>query len=197
LERRAYRSTFDDGVYDIQFGLLFLVFTLISVLEAIGISRFAVYPLLVIPLLFPWFGKRYVTIPRMGAVEFDSARKSKKRLLTVIGTVIVVLTLPLMVIISKGVISGSVGWMLVAAFGFPVFAIAVYSMDLPRLYIYAAVLVAGVVESEFLLDPVGRPFNVIISFGIPGIIIMAVGILLLVRFVRTYPKSGREAQHVC
>ena len=54
LERRAYRSTFEDGVYDIQFGLLFLVFAWIAVLEALGVSRFIGYSLFIIPLIFPW-----------------------------------------------------------------------------------------------------------------------------------------------
>ncbi len=86
IERRAYRSTFEDGIYDIQFGLLFLIVACIPILEIVGISRLFGYSLLIIsPILLPWLGKRYITIPRMGAVEFGPKRKSKMRLLLAIG----------------------------------------------------------------------------------------------------------------
>lgn len=195
VERRAYRSTFDDGIYDIQFGLLFLVFAWIPVLEVLGISRYLGYLLLIIPILLPWLGKRIITIPRMGAVEFGSKRKSKKRLLSVIGIIILVLTLPLFIMIGGGGISGRMGWLLVAAFGLPIFVIAIYSMDFPRLYIYAAILIAAVVESEFLLGYVDNPLNAVISFGIPGIIIFVIGFILLIKFIQKYPRQHPEANH--
>ena len=196
LERRAYRSTFEDGVYDIQFGLLFLVFAWIAVLEALGVSRFIGYSLFIIPLIFPWLAKRYITIPRMGSVEFGPKRKSKRRLMLVIATIIVVLTLPLIIMIAGQGIEGRMGWLLIAMFAMPVFVIAVYVMDFPRLWMYAALLIAGVLEAEFLLDYVGRPYNTVISFGIPGVIIFWIGFALLIKFIKKHPGPNSEARHV-
>jgi hypothetical protein len=196
IERRAYRSTFEDGIYDIQFGLLFLVFAWIAILEAIGISRFIGYSLFVIPLIFPWLAKRYITIPRMGSVEFGSKRKSKRRLSLLIGAIIILLTLPLIIMIAGQSIEGQTGWLLIAMFAMPVFVIAVYFMDFPRLWIYAALLIAGVLESELLLGCVDTPYNTLISFGIPGVIILLIGLALLIRFVRKHPRPDLEARHV-
>jgi hypothetical protein len=197
IERRAYRSTFDDGIYDIQFGLLLLILAWIPTLETVGISRFVGYALLILSvILIPWLGKRYITIPRMGAVEFGPKRKSRKLLLLWIGIGVVLLTLPVMIMIVGQDVSGRLGWPMIAMFVAPVLSIAVCFLDLPRLYIYAALLIACVVEAEFLLEHVGSPLNALISFGIPGGIISAIGILLLLTFVRKYPKPTPEVSHV-
>ena len=189
IERRAYRSTFEDGIYDIQFGCLFLVFALIPVLQAIGISRFAGYSLLIVPMIIPWLGKRYITIPRMGQVEFGPARRKKKRIGLLIGAVILFLTLPLLFMIGRDSISEVMGWKMIAIFAAPLLVLAVYTTDFPRLYIYVALLIAGVVEAEFLLDILGDPLNTIYSFGLPGVVITLIGLYLLVKFIRTYPRS--------
>jgi hypothetical protein len=195
VERRAYRSTFEDGIYDIQFGLLFLILAWIAILETIGISRFIGYSLLLIPIALPWPCKRYITIPRMGSVQFGPKRKSRRRLILVIAGLVIVLTLPLMIMFAADGGMGSMSWLMISALAFPVFVIAVYSMDFPRLYIYAALLVFGVVSSEFLVGYVGAPFNTIISFGLSGLIIFIVGLSLLVGFIRKYPKPTPEVNH--
>jgi len=195
LERRAYRSTFEDGIYDILFGLLFLIFAIIPILEAAGVSRFIGYSLLIIPAALPWLGKRLITIPRMGAVEFGPKRKSRRRLILIITGIVIFLMLPLMISIVSNGLSGSMSWMLIALFALPVFIIAVYAMDFPRLWIYAALLLAVPVESEFLLRHVGSPLNTSISFGLPGIVILIIGLGLLFRFIQKYPKMTPEANH--
>lgn len=196
LERRAYRSTFQDGIYDIQFGLLFIILAWIPLLEAVGVSRFIGYGLLAIPFILLWLGKRYVTIPRLGAVEFGARRKTRSKLLLLIGAGVVVLMLPLIIMIIGQGISGPEGWMLVAAMALPVFVLGVYFLDFPRLYIYAAVLIAGVLQAEFLAAYVPTPFNSLISFGLPGVIIFLVGLSFLARFIRKYPRSNQEAPNV-
>lgn len=187
IERRAYRSTFEDGIYDLQFGLIFLIFMLIPVLEAYSVSRFIGYSLLLIPLIFPWLGKRYITIPRMGQVEFGEKRR-KRRLIALIAAVfILILTFPLVMMIILQGQSDALGWKLIAIFAAPIFVLAVYTTEFPRLFAYAALLIFGVVEAEFLLDQIGSPLNAVLSFGFPGLIITAIGIGLLVKFIRTHP----------
>lgn len=188
IERQAYRSIFADGIYDIQFGLIFLVFALIGVLEAFGISRFIGYTLLPIPLIVPWLGKRLITIPRMGEVEFGEKRRKRKLTSLIIGAIILFLTLPIIIMIISDNQMGAIGWKLIALFGAPLFILAVYTTDFPRLYIYAALLLASAVEAEFLVGSIGSPLNVILSFGLPGIFITAIGINLLIKFVKTHPR---------
>lgn len=195
IERRAYRSTFDDGIYDITFGLGFLILAWIPVLESLGVSRFLGYLLFLIPVAFPWPAKRLITVPRLGMVEFGDKRKARSRILLWILAAVVFLTLPLIIMIIGNGVSAGQTWLFIAAIAAPVFAIAVYIMDFPRMYLYAAVLAVGILQSEFLIPYVGTPLNVVLSFGIPGILILLLGISLLVRFLRKYAKPAPEASH--
>ena len=196
IERRAYRSTFEDGIYDIQFGLIFLILAWIPTLEIVGISRFIGYALLIIsPILLPWLGKRHITIPRMGAVEFGPKRKSRRRLLLAIGAVVIIMTLPLLIMmIGKG-IPGRLGWPLIMTFAAPVLVVGAYFLEFPRFYLYAALLFAAMVESEALLDYVGASSTALISFGIPGMFIFVLGLTLLFKFMKKYPKQVPEVNH--
>jgi len=74
--------------------------------------------------------------------------------------------------------------------------VAIFAVDCPRLYIYAALLAATVAESEFLTSYVGTPFNALISFGIPGTAIIIYGISLLITFIKKYPLPAQEVPHV-
>ncbi len=194
LERRAYRSTFSDGIYDIQFALFFIVFAWFAVIDALGISRFVGYALLVVPVLLPWLGKRYITIPRMGAVEFRQKRKSRNRITLVVAAGAAVLLAPV-VIMTADSGAAELGWRLVAMAVAPIAAIAIYALDFPRLFLYLAFLMAAVLESEFLVRFVGTPANAVISFGIPGLIILCAGLYQLFRFIQRYPKAKAEAHY--
>lgn len=189
IERRAYRSTFSDGIYDIQFGVIFLIFALMAVFEVGGISRFIGYVLLLVALVLPWLGKRYITIPRMGQVEFGRKRKKRKLIVWTIAAVAAVLILPLVIMIVKQNQSSVLGWRLIAMPVAPLFVLAVYTTDFPRLYLYTALLFFGFVSAEFLRSLVGVPLNAAIGFGVPGVVITAIGTTLLVKFIKTHPRT--------
>lgn len=197
VERRAYRSTFDDGIYDIQFGLVFLILGLIPVLETIGVSRYVGYFLLITSsVLNPWLGKRYLTIPRMGAVAFGPKRKTRNRLLLAIGAGVLILMLPLIIDIVRDNGPRGLGWPMIAMIVAPVVVVSAYAMDFPRLFIYVGLLLFATVESEFLLEYVSEPWNTVISFELPGVIISAIGLTLLCGFIKKYPKEVSEVDHV-
>ena len=113
IERRAYRSTFEDGIYDILFGMGFLILAWIPVLESVGIPRLYGYLLGLIPVLCSWLGKRYITIPRLGAVEFGSKRRGKKLLLVVISAAVFFLILPVLMMVAATDLSAGRIWILV------------------------------------------------------------------------------------
>lgn len=187
LERKAYRSTFEDGVYDLAFGIFFLILALLPVFEKIGVSRFAGYTLLVIPMIVPWVGKRFITIPRLGEVKFGAGRRKRSHVAGIIAGAIVILTLPLIIMMVGKTASSGLDWKLIVISLIPLFVLAMYAMDFPRLYVYAALLIFAVAETEFLLGLLGSPLNAVLSFGLPGLIISFIGVVLLVKFVRSYP----------
>ncbi|MFH2055172.1 MAG: hypothetical protein ABIJ61_04375 [bacterium] len=196
IERRAYRSTFKDGVYDIAMGLVFLILAWIPTLESLGVSRFLAYALLIVPAGFALAAKRSLAVLRLGVVEFGPRRKTRRLWYLAIGGVVLILTLPLMIMIAARGIPAERLWLMIAAFAAPLVAIAVLALEFPRFFLYIALLFAGVVEAEFLLEYLGAPLNSIVSFGVPGLAILLIGISLLVKFLRDYPKQTGEATDV-
>lgn len=196
VERQAYSATFQDGIYDLLFGAIFLVCAWIPVMEAIGVHRYFLYPAFLVPILVLWLGKRYVTIPRLGIVEFGSKRKNRRRLIALIGVIAIVLMFPLVLMqLADGFADGKV-WLLMGLIAAPVFAIAVIFMDFSRMYVYGAWLFFAIVESEYLLRYFGEPYNLVVSFGLPGVVITGYGLMLLIRFLATHPKQTTEMPHV-
>jgi hypothetical protein len=201
IERRAYRSTFADGIYDMFFGVLFLILAWIPVLESIGIPSMYGYLFGLIPLLMAWLGKRYVTIPRLGAVEFGAKRRSRRLLFLLVCAAFFFLTMPLLLMPSVAGFGGSLAEnvglpMTVGLVVAPLILVAAYFLDYPRMYIYAVIIFFGIPHSGFLYDYVGKPLNTLISFGIPGLAVLLLGISLLFKFLKGYPKPTQEVAHV-
>lgn len=197
VERRAYQSTFEDGFYELLWGGLFLLFSLIPLVESIGISRFYCYPFILILAVIPWVGKRYITIPRYGAVEYGKKRKSRKRFTVLISIMAVIMMLPLVIMMITRGFPGGLTWRAVALIAAPVIAIGVYLMDYSRMYIYALFFFFSIVASEFLYNYIGMPYNNLITFGVPGTALIGYGFSLLIRFLKEYPKPATEDSDVC
>ncbi|UCE25473.1 MAG: hypothetical protein JSU74_05350 [Candidatus Zixiibacteriota bacterium] len=200
IEKRAYRATFDDGLYDILFGVAFLILAWISTLDSIGVPRLYGYLSVIILPLIPLLGKKYISTPRLGAVEFGPRRKSKKLFLLVIIGAVIFLQMPVIMIAGAGgffeVLGGSLSVpVMVGMIIAPLLLLAAYFIDYPRMYIYAVLLLVSIPHAAFMYEFVGVPFNGLISFGIPGLVILIYGLNLLAKFIRKYPLPTPEANH--
>ena len=196
VERRAYRSTFEDGFYDLACGGLFWLLALIQVFESAGISRFICYPFILLLAIIPWLGKRYVTIPRLGAVEFGEKRKARKRYTALIGLGVIVVMLPLVVMMFAKGFPQNMTWQTVALVAAPVIAIGVFLLDYSRMYIYAALLLFSIVASESLRVYFPMPLPGLVAFGVPGAAIIGYGFSLLLSFLKKYPRPAAEVTDV-
>ena len=102
LERKAFRSTYQDGIWDIYLGLMLLPMVVGSYLSphpdnpptwavAFTFSFFAV------PFVIFRAAKKYMIIPRLGLVQFGAERQRKRKKLglamslSVLGTAVIVL----------------------------------------------------------------------------------------------------------
>jgi len=200
IEKRAYRSTFQDGLYDIFFGGAFLILASIPLLSYAGIPTLFGYMAGVILVLIVVLGKRHITIPRLGMVEFGSGRKSKRLWLLLACAAFFFLASPLIIMMPGnglgGEMSQRVGLPIILALGVgPLLVATAYFLDYPRMYIYAAVLFAGMPHSAMMYDFIGWPLNTVLSFGFPGLIILGYGLVLLSRFMAKYPIPSPEVNH--
>ena len=188
LERKAWQSFQQDGLMEVFLGALLVLAFLAGIA---GEQRFFVYIVMLLlgPMLF--LTKRYVTVPRIGQVQFGPKRKANQRLLAVVAVVAVGLTLALMLLAMRGsswlrdnhvLISFGLGGMVAL-----VFTAMAYLKDFPRLYIVGLLIGAAFTVTELLDNP--APLLVV------GSILFVVGLAILARFVRQYPVPSAGVSH--
>jgi len=102
IEKKAYRFTFQDGIYDIMFGVL------LRELIGLGYILFLAIPA---PLLLT-LGKKYITTPRIGIVKFGLKRQASYKKFVTISVILVILTVVLLILTITNIFPGTFGSML-------------------------------------------------------------------------------------
>ena len=207
IERRAFRSTYQDGLWDMYFGVVVMAmaafmyrpedgYSLANIILAMVVIAVASGLLLV--------GKMLITLPRMGQVRFGPARKQKARTLAII--------LGLVVLVQAGIVGlTTLGWLdpqmgakingfladhslerlavatLGSLFVGPPMILIAYFIDFPRGY-YIAVMMSLAV---FLMILVNQPIYAVV---IGGLIVLP-GLVLFVRFLKRYPLPQESVPH--
>lgn len=198
MEKKAWRTYFGDGIWDIYLGLIFIGMGFLAVLDKIGASellRYGQFGLLMsLGIIILTIGKKKITIPRLGYVEFGPKRKRSKTLVTILLTISAVFGLLAMVLImlARDFIPGLFtllknplfmplfmgGWFAL------VFGVMAWFLDFSRLYIHALLIGVSLTLSLY--------FKVFLLLVISGIIILLIGIIFLVRFIYKYRKPIEE-----
>lgn len=184
IQRKAWTSYFQDGLWDIFFGLLMLTMGIRALTDNVWFT-FVIGAAVLVALL----GKKLITIPRVGRVKFGPARKVKqKKLMAVVG-ISVVATLVLLLLALSGLDLLTTGVRAaIQGVGFALlFGLMAYFMDFGRLYAYGLLFAIGMVLWELLGDPIGP-----IAFCVSGSVALLIGLVMLVRFLREYPKLPKE-----
>jgi len=207
LEKKAFRSFFKDGIYDVFLGGMLLSFGLPLIFQEFGWIH---YETMAIPLIisiivtvsalaFFVFGKKYITAPRLGIVSFGKTRKRKMmhvKLLLVISALIGVATLFLTLfkilpvgenigIPAAGVIFGIQALI--------VFSLAAYFMDFTRLYLYAFLFAVSMPVTFWLKKNAGLAYPSLYVSSLTAGPMLVIGWILFVRFLRQYPHKARTA----
>lgn len=208
IERKAFRATHQDGLWDIYIGGVVLSMSVLAYStssEAFPLIRFGLFLLgLGASYLIFRGGKKYITTPRLGQVKFGPQRQRHKRTLVIVLGGIVLLQLLLLV--GTTLLWANPGWasslgissadpnlerLLVATVGAlfvgPSMVLIAYFNDFTRGYYIAFILSLAV----FALIWFGQPTYLIAA----GLVIMIPGVVLLVRFLRQYPLPPAEARH--
>jgi hypothetical protein len=196
-ERKAYRSTFQDGLWDILLGLAFLNFPILAL-----VSRAMSETVSMIGDLMAWLivvvvfqlAKRYITVPRMGLVKFGPARKRKllKMHWILTGSFVLGLLVFLLFVGTDGDISGLLILGVFTANILIVLGLMAYLLDYERLYLYAVLFSVSLPLGEVLYSYAGLadPTYVFLVTGGGAVLI---GLWLLRRFLRDYPLPPADA----
>jgi hypothetical protein len=208
LEREAYRSFFKDGLWDISLGTILLALAVGTAISRLGITRGYVIPDLHVITLSLYLvatavlvvGKKYITIPRLGAVRFGSARKTRLSVSVLILAGSALLGLVLFLLLSDrlapGWLSGRVIGLI--AFGLNaiiVFSLLAYFLDFTRLYGYAVLWALAFPASEAVAThtALSGAFAFLFTIGAFSAVMLVTGCVLLVRFLRDYPIPAGAA----
>jgi hypothetical protein len=203
IEKKAYRSTFQDGIWDIFLGSLLLIIAVGALLSNIGVPKgvhMTIFIALQAVVLLAFIaGKKCITVPRMGFVKFGPKRKRKirKSRIILLGSVVaglVVFLIAAMVIRSypagrpKLLLLLPAAWVANAVI---VFSLLAYYLDCSRLYAYGVLFALPVPLDMVVKEFVGVNLSPI-AFAIPAIVMLVIGMVLLTRFLRDYPFPSKE-----
>jgi hypothetical protein len=207
LEKKAFRSFFKDGIYDVFLGGILLSLSLPLMLKEFGWPD---YETMAIPMIisiivnvaaltFFVFGKKYITAPRLGIVRFGKTRRRKMmhvKLLLTVSVLIGVVTffLSVLKVLPVGEKTGIPAASLI--FGIQallVFSLAAYFMDFTRLYLYAFLFALSMPVTFWLKKNAALAYpSLYVSFLTAGPMLV-IGWILFIRFLRQYPHKERAA----
>jgi len=209
LERKAFRSTFQDGLWDIFLGLLLLnvgIGTIVGGMlgeTEMSLTSLSWITLMLVPwpflaLIAFWAGKKFITTPRIGLVKFGPQRKAKMKNLRAVLFLSVLLGVVMFSLAWAAMENGLPWWVTeipLPLYVWPaqtiiVFGLAAYFLDVPRFYAYGVLYglpfpVGMLLVKNTDLTVLG---SVAITYGVPVGVMVLIGVILFVRFLREYPR---------
>ena len=198
MERKAWRSLFQDGLLDIFMGLVLLAVGIPAMLPGLFTSELwqnaGAAVLMVLALFVYWLGKRFITMPRIGRARFGPTRKAKLRKTAVIYAISVVVGAIVFLMIMLGLSPSPPGW--VQRLGVPGFlalgiggwmllilGLGSYFTDFTRGYVIAALYALAFSGTVLLHNP--------IMFIVAGTLAVLMGAVVFIGFLRKYPAPAQ------
>ncbi len=196
IEKKAWKSYHQDGLWDIFLGLILLNFGIAPLLEEITGTTYLLSYIIILVVAFIIFysGKKYITTPKLGRVGFGTERKSKTKKTSIVLTISVVLGLIVFIIAATNTlpIIGTIhfGAIVFGINAIIVFSLMAYYLDFNRLYLYGWFFGASIALSEISYNYVGYTYDNIIGFGLFAGIMIIIGLAYLIRFMQKYPNPS-------
>jgi len=181
IERKAWTSYFQDGLWDIFIGLLMLGMGF-NILFDETVWYIAIFALGFLVMII---GRRLITIPRVGRVKFGPARRIKQKKVFVVLAISLLVGFAVSFIPLSGVdpstivVAATAGVWIILIFG-----LVAYFMDFRRLYAYGLLFAIAMALAIALDDLIPT-----IIFFVSGSVALLIGLVVLIRFIRKYPKT--------
>jgi len=199
LERKAWRSFFQDGLWDIYLGLLLLgmgsgrLASYIGLPEESGWSLLPNLAMSIVSMILLWAGKRFITVPRMGRVKVGQKGKARKRKARMLVTASVLVEVVLFVIELVAYRNPPRRLNLTTVFPavyvlnmLVIFSLGAHFLDFSRLYLIG-VMYALPVPLDIALDEFAGIDIGFAAFAAPAAVILLIGTALFIRFLHDYP----------
>lgn len=190
IERQVYLSYSEDGLVDIAIGFVITAWGLMLTQEPTGLIGL----LALFGLGIWYFGKRLITIPRIGVIEPGSKIGRRLTSLTVFLVVLGLVVLGV-ILLSRAVGSFAISDYSLAILGLVLaagVALLAYLLNAARFYGYAVILFVSFAGGEILAKSVTTFDAFALSVIIGGGLILVSGLVVLARFMRKYPRQQME-----
>ena len=197
-ERKAFQSTFADGLWDVFIGFFALEFAIAPLLsKSLGDfwSSAVFLPVFGVVYLVIWLTRKYVVAPRIGTVSFGNVRRKKLQRFSLIMLVanIVIFILGIIVALNFRKFPGFGIASLLGLFLLVAFSTAAYILDFTRLYLYGLMLVVAAPVGEWLYANHGVSHHGYpIVFGFSAGVMILTGLMLFIRLLRDNPRVDEE-----
>jgi len=189
IEKKAWFRTFEHGMWDIGVGSMFMMFGLCI------LTSFPALAAIWVAALLPGFREigRKLVVPRIGHVHFRERRKRATGRLTGMLTATAVMgmvTFLFIAWVSKGAAPAWAQWIgdhfviFIGLIWGSALAVTGWLVDFPRLYVHGALMFVSLLITDFV-----KGYHLGFSLSIVGGLILLTGIILLIRFLRRYPKQ--------
>ena len=207
VERRTTRlMNFEDGFWDLLLGAIFML------LAAYPITRARLGPawnlglfiaLMIVALALYATFRRFFAMPRLGYAKGRGSPKLKVLLVVTAGLVILTITLVILTLrggtlLSIDLPAGGPAWLRVFFVDIMVLVVEVgifsamgFMFGVERLYLYGWLLGVSNLAAAIIYDGAPEGFN--LPLGLAASVILAFGVVRLVRFVRKYPIRMLDA----
>ena len=206
LERKVWTSFFEDGIWDIYLGLLLSGLAVGAFFTDVGLTEqysiFGHIGVVILAILFLLLGKRLITLPRMGTVHFGPRGRARITKAQIILAISCFMGLAAFMLVSSAVTNVTMRQQIMD-FIFPsfwvttmlvVFSFAAYFLNYRRLFfiglMYAISIPADKIMRQFLHIDL-----TVLAFGVPSLVILAMGFIVLARFLKKYPLLQEEEQN--
>jgi len=196
IERKAFKSTQDDGLLEMQFGAVLIILGFTAYIDDIGILNHYYGYLLILasPLIFI-LGRRYITQPRLGRVRFGVDRQKRQAKVTLILAASVLVGVMMFILgttdviripddvrpyVLSTIIAGTI-FLTLAAMG--------YFMNNRRFVVIGAIFAGSELSITILKlhTDLISPAGVALTTG--GVLITIMAAWVLARFLRHHPRQ--------
>ena len=190
LERTAWRSYHQDGLWDVFIGLLLLSAGISSMVGSDWLNLVLMLSASAVMAL----GKHFVTVPRMGIVQFGPERRAKNRKVAALLFLAVLLGVALygaavtnLEVLGWQPNQGVLTTLAMSLVILVIFGGIAYWMDFPRMMLLGLAFAAAFAGS--------RLFNTPVMFLITGAAVLLWGTVLFAHFVRKHPVPAERGGH--
>ena len=197
-ERRAFQSTFADGLWDVFIGFFALEFAIAPLLsKSMGDfwSSAVFLPVFGVVYLIIRLVRKYVVAPRIGTVSFGKTRRQKLEKFSLIMLIanIVMFVLGIIVALNFRRFPGFGIASLLGLFLLVAFSAAAYVLDYTRLYIYGLMLFVAAPVGEWLYTNHGASHHGYpIVFGFSAGVMILTGLVLFIRLLKNNPPVDEK-----